>query len=157
MNRVVSLTAPELEFEPDAPERFRSGSVSLGDLFGSTVTGTTFYELPPGQAICPYHFEYTEEEWLLVLEGRPTLRTPEGRGPLAPLDVAFFPKGPEGAHQVINETEERVRVLMWANRVDLGAVVYPDSDKLTLYTGVKGEQWRIRRSAPSLGYYDGEV
>ena len=38
----------------------------------------TVYELPPGQSICPYHYELGDEEWLIVLAGRPTLRTPEG-------------------------------------------------------------------------------
>lgn len=153
----ISLADPEFTYEPDAPERFRSGHFRLGDLVGSELTGATLYELPPGQAVCPYHYEYTEEEWVLVLEGRPTLRTPAGSEPLAPLDVAFFPRGPEGAHQLINETDKRVRVLMWANLLDLGAVAYPDSDKVTVYTGRPGEQWRIRRSQESLAYYDGEV
>ena len=33
--------------------------------------------------MCPYHYEYAEEEWLLVVEGNPILRHPEGeeRGP----------------------------------------------------------------------------
>ena len=50
----------------------------FGPQVGATRTGTSVYELPPGQAICPYHYEYGEEEWLLVLVGRPTLRTPAG-------------------------------------------------------------------------------
>ena len=41
-------------------------------------TGTTLYHLPPGELLCPYHYEYGEEEWLLVLSGRPFLRTPSG-------------------------------------------------------------------------------
>jgi uncharacterized cupin superfamily protein len=36
------------------------------------------YDLPPGQAIGPYHFEWTDEEWLIALGGRVTVRTPEG-------------------------------------------------------------------------------
>ena len=56
--------------------------------------GTSVYELPPGQQICPYHYEYPEEEWLIVLQGRPTLRTPEGTETLEPWDVVFFPTGP---------------------------------------------------------------
>lgn len=45
------------------------------------------YALPPGQAICPYHYENPEEEWLLVLDGRPTLRHPGGEDELQPWDV----------------------------------------------------------------------
>ena len=52
------------------------------------MTGASVYELPPGQAICPYHYEYGEEEWLLVLDGRPTLRHPEGTDQLDPWDAS---------------------------------------------------------------------
>ena len=61
----------------------------------------------PGQSICPYHYETGEEEWLIVLVGRPTLRTPAGEQELRPWDCAFFPAGEEGAHKVTNRTDER--------------------------------------------------
>ena len=77
----------------------------LGKLLGAKETGITVYELPPGQAVCPYHYECGEEEWLLVLSGTPTLRTPAGEERLEPWDVACFPRGPEGAHGIRNETE----------------------------------------------------
>jgi hypothetical protein len=32
----------------------------------------------PLLSICPYHFEWTDEEWLIAISGRPTLRTPSG-------------------------------------------------------------------------------
>ena len=78
---------------------------------GMVATGTTVYELPPGQAICPYHYEYGEEEWLLVLSGTPTLRTPDGdlwlngaegvsRIPAA--EIAAFVANPD--HRVTAET-----------------------------------------------------
>src|SRR5918999_1966474 len=110
--RRVSLSDPKLSFDPDDPEGFRSGLFRFGPQLGATETGASLYELPPGQAVCPYHYEYGEEEWLVVLEGRPSVRTPDGTEQLEPLDVAFFPKGPEGAHQVRNDTHSRVRVLM---------------------------------------------
>ena len=92
----------------------------FGPQVGAKRTGTSVYELPPGQAICPYHYEYGEEEWLLVLSGRPTLRTPDGSEQLAPWDAVHFPEGPTGAHAVRNETEDTVRVLMYST-------VSPDS------------------------------
>ena len=39
-----------------------------------------------------------------MLAGNPTLRTPEGSEALDPWDVVRFPKGPEGAHDVRNES-----------------------------------------------------
>jgi len=102
---------------------------------GAKQTGMSVYELLPGQAICPYHYEYAEEEWLLVLEGTPTVRTPEGSEVLSPWDVCVFPVGPSGAHGVRNETEETVRVLMFSDVRWPAATVYPDSDKIGVFTG----------------------
>jgi uncharacterized cupin superfamily protein len=114
------------------------------------------YELPPGQSICPYHYEYGEEEWLVVLSGRPTLRTPEGSAALEPFDVAFFPIGPAGAHEILNHTAEPARVLMWSTVVTPTATAYPDSDKVGVWTGDKAEDVIVRRSS-RVDYYDGET
>jgi uncharacterized cupin superfamily protein len=89
----VSIAAPEFKHFPDFPDGFRPGIVRLGRLVGAAATGASLYELPPGQAIGPYHYENPEEEWLLVLAGRPTLRHPQGEDELKPLDVVFFPPG----------------------------------------------------------------
>ena len=75
------LNANDGDFEYDAedPEGFKAGMKRFGKTLGAAATGMSIYELPPGQAICPYHYEYAEEEWLVVLEGTPTLRTPRAR------------------------------------------------------------------------------
>ena len=112
--------------------------------------------MPPGQAICPYHYEHGEEEWILVLQGRPSLRTPDGVEALEPLDVVFFPRGPEGAHQVRNQTGAPVRVLMWSTVVYPAVSVYPDSDKVGVWTGIKPEDLIVKRSS-AVEYYDGET
>src|SRR5947209_197768 len=112
--RKVSIASPEFTYDPEDPDGFRSGLFRFGPLVAATETGASVYELPPGQSICPYHYEYGEEEWLLVLEGEPTLRHPEGTDTLSPWDVTCFPTGPDGAHQVRNDTPEPVRVLMFS-------------------------------------------
>src|SRR3954466_4754119 len=133
----VNLASPDFEFDPEDPEGFRAGMFRPGPGLGAEATGMSVYELPPGQAICPYHYEYAEEEWLLVLEGRPTLRRPDGSEQLEPWDVAFFTPGPEGAHGGRNETDETVRVLMFSDIRTPAASVYPDSDKIGIWTGNK--------------------
>jgi uncharacterized cupin superfamily protein len=152
----VSLSDPPLEHDPEDPDGFRTGRYRLGGQLGAQDTGASLYELPPGQALCPYHYEYAEEEWLLVVAGRPSLRTPEGVEELAPLDMAFFPKGPEGAHQVRNDSDEPARVLMWSTVVSPAATAYPDSDKVGVWTGTKGEDVMVERSS-GVPYYHGEV
>jgi len=90
-----------------------------------------------------------------VLHGRPFLRTPEGTEELAPFDIAFFPRGPEGAHQVGNRTSEPARVLMWSNVVYPTATSYPDSDKVGVWTGDKAEDLMAERSS-GVDYFRGE-
>src|SRR5215208_3875323 len=152
----VNISDPSFEYESTDPEGFRSGLFRVGGRLGARRTGVSVYELPPGQTICPYHYEYGEEEWALVLEGRPTLRTPEGSEKLAPYDVAFFPKGPAGAHLVRKDTETTVRILMWSNMIVPSATAYPDSDKVGIWTGVEGENLMAVRSS-HVDYYHGET
>jgi uncharacterized cupin superfamily protein len=153
--RRASLSDPSFRYDPEDPEGYRSGLYRLGPLLGARQTGTSLYELPPGQALCPYHYEYGEEEWLLVLDGRPVVRTPEGTEELGPLDVVFFPRGPEGAHQVRNDTDTAVRVLLWSTVVHPSATAYPDSNKVGIWTGDGAEDVMVVRSS-GVDYYHGE-
>jgi len=154
--RRINIAAPPLEYDGEDPDGFRAGIARLGKLLGAKESGISVYEIPPGQAICPYHYEVGEEEWLLGLEGTPTLREPEGSEVLAPWDVALFPRGPEGAHGVRNETGETVRVLMFSTVIVPTATVYPDSDKVGIWTGNPGDDVMVRKDS-AVGYYEGET
>ncbi|HJU35823.1 MAG TPA: cupin domain-containing protein [Gaiellaceae bacterium] len=92
------------------------------------------YELPPGEA-SPYHWHVGEEEWLLVLEGEPTLRTPGGERTLKPWDAALFPRGEAGAHQLRNDTRSRVRAAFFSSVSDPEVAVYPDEDRIGVIAG----------------------
>ena len=153
--RRVNISDPEFEYSDEDPEGFRSGLARLGPLLEAKQLGASVYELSPGQAICPNHYEYAEEEWLLVLTGTPTLRHPEGAEVLDPWDVVCFPTGPEGAHLVRNETETSVRVLMFSSVIHPAVTVYPDSDKIGVWTGNKEDDLTVRRSG-AVEYFDGE-
>ena len=153
--RKINIAEPQFSYDADDPPGFRSGMARLGPLLEATEMGTSIYELPPGQAICPYHYEYAEEEWLIVLEGRPTLRHPEGTEELAPWDVLCFPTGPQGAHGIRNETDETARVLMFSTVKHPAATVYPDSDKIAVWTGNKDDDL-IAERASGVDYWRGE-
>jgi uncharacterized cupin superfamily protein len=148
----VNLFDVELNRDESDPEGYVCNAARLGPLLGAEQSGLSVYELPPGQSICPYHYETGEEEWLLVLVGRPTLRTPEGEQELAPWDCAFFPAGEEGAHKVTNTTDETVRVSMWSNRLGVATSVYPDAGKVGAWPPGK-----LFRLADAVDYYDGEL
>jgi len=107
----------------------------LGQRLGGELLGASVLELPPGERSFPYHLHHANEELLLVLEGAPTLRTPEGERELAPGDAAIFRCGPEGAHQVLNRSDRVARVLVVSTMVAPEIVEYPDSGKIGLFAG----------------------
>jgi uncharacterized cupin superfamily protein len=151
----LNIGAQQFEYDGEDTEGFHAGMARLGKSLGAEQTGASVYEIPPGQTICPYHYEIGEGEWLLVLEGNPTLRHPEGSDRLDPWDVVFLPRGAEGAHAVGNESEDAARVLMFSNIVLPTATVYPDSDKVGVWTGDPEVDLLVRRES-GVGYYDGE-
>ena len=152
---VFNIFRAEVEYTKDAtqPDGYDCGGVRVGPKVGASRLGLSVYELPTGQAICPYHFEWTDEEWLVVLAGHPTLRTPEGERELEPGDTVCFPAGPDGAHHVRNDGEELVRVALLSTKNDVGIAEYPDSDKVGVWAN--GTHYMLRRTE-HLDYWDGE-
>jgi uncharacterized cupin superfamily protein len=148
----VNLFGVAVAADEDDAAGYHCSYVRVGPLVGAQQLGLSVYELPPGQSICPYHYENAEEEWLIVLAGRPTLRTPEGERELDPWDCAFFPTGEEGAHKVTNRTGETVRVCIWSNRLAVATSVYPDSDKVGAWPPGK-----LFRLGDAVDYWDGEA
>jgi len=134
---------------------FRIGEAQLGPALGAELIGGSVYEIDPGKKLWPYHLHHANEEWLVVLRGRPTLRTPEGERELVEGDVACFPRGATGAHQVRNTTEEPVRILMLSTLIVPEILEYPDSGKLDALSA-KGERILLTRHAEPAKYWDGE-
>ena len=151
----VSIADPTFEYDSADPAGFKAGMFRIGPSVEAAGTGSTVYELPPGETLCPYHYEYGEEEWLLVLQGRPTVRHPEGTDQLDQWDLVFFPSGPAGAHRVQNDSDETVRVLMYSNITHPCATVYPDSDKIGVWTGNRADDLMVKRTS-GVQYYEGE-
>ena len=119
--------------------------------------GMMLYELQPGQTQCPYHFHHGNEELLLVLRGRPTLRTPDGEQELEPGDVVHFATGPGGAHHVVNRTAESARYVVADAKVSPEIVEYPDSGKLAAVARTETKPlWTIHRVDNEVDYFDGE-
>ena len=150
------LDAAQPEYDSSDPEGYRAGMDRFGPKIGATQMGASVYELPPGQSICPYHYEYPEEEWLFVLSGRVDVRTPEGEEELGPMEVVCFPTGPSGAHKVTNRSDETARVVMLSTKVKVSVAVYPDSGKMLANTGNPEDRLMVRRES-AVDYYDGEA
>lgn len=109
--------------------------IRLARRLGGQKLGASIYVIGPGQKSFPYHFHHANEEMLIVLEGRVKVRTPKGEEEAGPGDAMIFPKGPLGAHQVINHTDATVRIMMMSTMVEPEIAEYPDSGNIGVFAG----------------------
>ena len=146
-----SLNIYDAEIPREAADRRRAGYSEYWLRFGPTIgaekIGMTIVQLAKDERICPYHYEIGNEEWLIVLDGEPTLRTPGGEQTLVRGDVVVFPDGPEGAHAVTGPG----RVAMMSTMIDPSASVYPDSNKVGVWPVDK-----LFRLDDAVDYFEGE-
>ena len=153
-----NINAPEFD-EQREQEGFRAQRARVGYQLGTERLGLSVWEVAPGQAAYPYHLHLTEEEALVVLSGRPSVRTPEGWREVEEGEVLSFPRGEAGAHQIANWTEEPVRFLAISTNGEPDVVLYPDSGKVCaaerLPTG--GGLRKFFRLADAVDYSVGEV
>jgi uncharacterized cupin superfamily protein len=154
--RRVNLFSVTAEESSERPDGYRLAFARLAPHLGAVKLGASVYDLPPGQSSFPYHYEYGCEEWLLVVAGRPTLRHPGGEDELEPGDLVGFPEGPEGAHKVTNRTDGTVRIMILSTKGGPGVAVYPDSDKLGVFTEDGADDVMVRRES-DVGYWDREL
>ncbi len=152
--RIFNLDSDEWD-RTEGREGWRSKDARVGHRIGAELIGGSMYELEAGDRLWPYHAHHANEEWLIVLQGNPTLRTPEGEKTLRAGDVVCFPRGKEGAHQVINGTDTAIRVLMLSTLIAPDIVEYFDSGKIGARS-VHGERIMLSRPGPTLGYWEGE-
>ncbi|HZG36827.1 MAG TPA: cupin domain-containing protein [Gaiellaceae bacterium] len=152
--QVFNLHGDEWDRTEERPG-WRSKDAWVGARIESELIGGSLYELEPGDRLWPYHTHHANEEWLLVVRGRPTLRTPEGEQELREGDVVCFRRGKDGAHQVRNATDEPIRVLMLSSLLKPDVVEYLDSGKVGARS-VAGERIMLARPGPELDYWEGE-
>jgi uncharacterized cupin superfamily protein len=153
--RRFNLLCAAYDYPADNPEGYRRGHARVGEAIGSRRIGGTVYELPPGESAWPYHYELGDEEWMIVLDGRVAVRTPEGVQELGEGDVVCFPEGPDGAHAMVNRGAETAHVLMLSTLRAPAVAVYPDSDKVGVFSDDPGAAVMVRRSS-AVDYWDGE-
>src|SRR3954470_18362604 len=129
-----NLDQAELVRAPAGPPGFECRDTDIAPAIGGEHLAGSVIEIPAGRRAWPYHWEAAQEEWLIVLSGTPTVRTPGGEEVLEPGDVVCFVAGPDGAHQILNASQDACRVVMLSNSEPLNAIVYPDSDKVGVRT-----------------------
>jgi uncharacterized cupin superfamily protein len=126
---VPNINQPEWDDSRDHPG-FRARRAKVGFQGGAVKTGLSYWEVEPGEAAYPYHAHLTEEEIIVVLEGRPSLQTPDGRRELEQGEVVVFPTGKQGAHQIVNKTGETIRFLAFSNSGSPEIVIQLDAGKV---------------------------
>jgi len=126
---VTNVFDPEFDSDQDR-EGFTYRRARIGWQAGTERLGASLYEVPPGQATFPYHWHSANEEMLVVLSGRPSLRSPDGWRELDEGEVVAFRTGEDGAHQIVNRSDVPVRLLVVSemNAPELSG--YPDTGKL---------------------------
>ena len=144
--RKTNVFAPELDGSWER-EGYSRRSAAIGRQLGSERVGASLYVLDEGERTFPYHFHHAMEEWLVVVEGTPTLRSPEGERVLRPGDVVCFPTGPDGGHQVRGPGS----VLIISATRPLETIEYADSGKVA--TRPPGKVFRL---ADAVDYWEGE-
>jgi uncharacterized cupin superfamily protein len=157
---MANVFDPHFESPDGAPAPFTRRHARVAAQAGARDLGATVYELSRGEAVCPLHVHHGNEEMIIVLAGRPTLRTLDGERELEPGEVVACHPGRAGAHRVDNHGDEPARILIVSTMRYPEVVHYPDSDKLGLRTAAPGEPGAERllfRRASAVDYFDGEV
>ena len=156
---MANVFEPEWDGDQQRPG-FSYRRAQVGRQAGAERLGASVYEIPPGESTFPYHHHTANEEMLVVLSGRPSLRTPDGWRELEEGEVVPFPTGERGVHQLANRSAAKARVLIVSEMNAPEVNVYPDSGKVGAMTRPPGgrgagERWEFR-SADSVDYWEGE-
>ena len=131
----------------------------VGAAAGASHLGVSVYEIEAGKKNLPYHAHFGIEEVIVILSGRPTLRTPQGERELVEGEVVACPPGRAGAHQLINRGEHPARFIILSSKALADVIEYPDSARISAQGGELGSPEAIAymlSTEPQLEYFDGE-
>jgi uncharacterized cupin superfamily protein len=143
-----ALDAPPRARASGYPEKFRARVEGrekrpLGDLFGLGNFGVNLTRLAPGSQSALRHAHARQDEFVYILEGRPTLITDAGETGLEPGMCAGFKAGSGDAHHLVNRGREDVVYLEIGDRTPGDSASYPDDD-LHVVQDADGK-WRYLR------------
>lgn len=113
----------------------------LSDMFGLTNLGVNLTTLGPGAVSSLHHRHSEQDEFIFVLQGKPTLFVDNEDFELRPgMCAGFRAKGP--AHHLENRTSDDVVILEMGDRAPGDSVFYPDDD---IEAVLKDGSWAFAR------------
>ncbi|GKY98127.1 hypothetical protein MPSEU_000770500 [Mayamaea pseudoterrestris] len=130
------IAATEIPPQPQAttyPSAFRSmvqgrTKQRLGEHFQLTNFGVNRTTLNPGASSSLQHCHATQDEFIYILQGSPTLRFGNEDIQMQAGECMGFPKNREIAHSLVNETSETAVYLEVGDRTPGDVVNYPHVD-----------------------------
>jgi uncharacterized cupin superfamily protein len=96
-------------------------------------------------------FHHGSDELLVVLRGTPTIRMYNGDHELSEGDVVPFPRGPEGGHQIRNDSQSPARVLLVSTNANPDVAEYPETGKLAAVVDGEHRFHRVRDAVEHSG------
>jgi uncharacterized cupin superfamily protein len=132
-----NIHEPDFDLDHDDPP-YVWRRARLGRAAGAQRLGASLFALPPGSTTFPLHAHLHNEELLVVLSGTPTLRTLEDERLLAAGEVVAFPAGRAGAHELRNDSDDEVRLLIVSTMVAPEINLFPDTGELWVRDYVPG-------------------
>jgi len=101
----------------------------LARAVGVTQFGVNHVTLEPGARTASRHWHEAEDEFVLVLSGRPTLVDENGPHDLAPGTIVGFPAGVANAHHVLNDSDaDVILIVVGSRRPGEETIHYPDDN-----------------------------
>lgn len=145
---VIAADVPARQRPSAYPEPFASRMAGrakrqLGDFFGLSDFGVNLTRLEPGSCSSLRHAHETQDEFVYVLEGRPTLVTDRGDTPLEPGMCAGFAAGSGEAHHLVNRSDALVVYLEIGSR-SAGDSAHDPDDDIQAFLGEDGA-WGFAR------------
>ncbi len=132
-------------------DRFGIRFRQIGEFGGCSHVGVCMEIIKPGKQSYPAHYHMLEEEHLLILEGRITLRLGENSHGMSAGDYVCFPAGQKAGHTLINNSDAPCRYLIIGERNPNDVIVYTDSGRVSVRLTDEG----YRKSA-TMDYWEGE-
>jgi len=117
----------------------------LSSFGGGSQISVSMEILPPGKQANQAHYHLLEEEHMLVLEGRMTVRLGEASHD----HYVCFPAGQKLGHALVNHSDAPCRYLVFGNPQPHDVAVFTESGRVSVKLMGKGY-----RRASAMGYWD---